>query len=188
MDALDLLKTRRSVTAQFLEPPGPSSDQLREILTIGSRVPDHGKLVPWRFIVFEGDARRSAGEALAKLVAGREPDIDPARLEDEYGRFTRAPVVVGVVSAAAPHPKIPEFEQLLAASNAAMLTVVAANALGFGAHWVTEWIAFDGTAGHVLGLKAGERFVGFVHIGTPSVTPTDRPRPNLDDITTYWQP
>ncbi|WP_421724012.1 nitroreductase family protein [Bauldia sp.] len=188
MDVVEFLKTRRSVTTPFLEAPGPDADQLRDILTIGSRVPDHGKLAPWRFIVYQGDKRQAAGEAIAHLVASREPDVDPERLEEERGRFTRAPVVIGVVSTAAPHPKIPEFEQLLSAGNAAMLTVLGAHALGFGAHWLTEWIAFDGTAGHVLGLKPGERFVGFIHVGTPSARPSDRPRPDLDDIVTTWQP
>ncbi|MCP4380944.1 MAG: nitroreductase [Hyphomicrobiales bacterium] len=186
MDALELLKSRRSVMAPFLGSPGPNENQLREILTIGSRVPDHGKLTPWRFIVFEGAAREAAGKRLADLITKREPDSTSDRLEEERRRFSRAPLVIAVVSAATPHPKIPEFEQLLSAANAAMMLVLAAHALGFAAHWVTEWVAFDHAAGQILGLGPGERFVGFVHIGTPAMRPSDRPRPDLKDVVTYW--
>ena len=188
MDALELLKTRRSITAPFLGPPGPDAAQLADILTIASRVPDHGKLTPWRFIVFQGEARLAAGEALAALFARQNPEADAKRIDEERVRLARAPLVIGVVSSAAPHPKIPEFEQLLSAGNAAMLTVMAAHALGFAAHWVTEWVSYDEEAGRILGLRSGERFVGFVHIGTPTVPPADRPRPALDDIVEYWQP
>lgn len=186
VDALELLKTRRSIMSQFLDPPGPDATQLSEILTIAARVPDHGKLAPWRFIVFQGNARQAAGEALAAHVAATDPDADEQRLEAERTRLARAPVVVGVVSTAAPHPKIPEFEQLMSAGNAAMLTVLAAHAMGFAAQWLTEWIAFDEEAGRILGLRPGERFVGFIHIGTPSVPAVDRDRPALDDVVEYW--
>jgi nitroreductase len=186
MDALQLLKTRRSVSTAFLGPPGPNADQLREILTIASRVPDHGKLTPWRFIVFEGAARAKAGEALAALYKAKNPEADDKRLEEERNRLGPAPVVIGVVSRAAPHVKIPEFEQLLSAANAAMNTVHAAHALGFTGQWVTGWIAYDEDAGRLLGLKPGERFVGFIHIGTSTIPYSDRPRPKLEDIVSYW--
>jgi nitroreductase len=188
MDALELLKTRRTIVKEFLGPPGPGEAQLAEILTIASRVPDHGKLTPWRFIVFQGEAGAKAGEALARLFAVKNPEAGEKQLEDERLRLAKAPVVVGVVSRAAPHPKIPEFEQLLSASNAALSIVLAAHALGFAAHWVTGWIAYDADAGRILGLKPGERFVGFVHIGTPTVPAVDRPRPKLDDVVEYWSP
>lgn len=188
MDALELLKTRRSIVSEFLGPPGPDEGQLAEILTAAARVPDHGKLAPWRFIVFAGEAREEAGKALAALFAAKNPDATEKQLADERIRLAKAPVVVGVVSTAAPHPKIPEFEQLLSAANSAMLMVLAAHALGFAAHWVTGWIAYDADAGRILGIKPGERFVGFVHIGTPTVPAVDRPRPRLDDVVTYWKP
>jgi nitroreductase len=187
-DALDLLKTRKSISAQFLAEPGPSEAELTEILTIASRVPDHGKLTPWRFILFTGDARRQAGEALAALFSGRNPGADPKQVEEERARFSRAPLVIGVVSRAAAHPKIPEFEQLLSASNAAFNMELAAHALGYAAQWTTGWIAYDVEAGRLLGLKDGERFVGFIHIGTSTVPFTDRPRPALADIVTAWTP
>jgi nitroreductase len=187
-DALQLLKTRKSISAQFLAAPGPTAAQLEEMLTVASRVPDHGKLAPWRFIVFEGAARVSAGAALAELYAAKHPDADAKRLDEERGRLARAPLVVAIVSKAAPHVKIPEFEQLLSAAAAAMNLELAAQALGFASQWTTDWFAYDDVAGKLLGLQAGERFVGFIHIGTSTVPPVDRPRPALADIVTRWSP
>lgn len=188
IDALRLLKTRKSVSAAFLAAPAPSDAELAEILTIAARVPDHGKLTPWRFIVFKGDAGRQASEALARLFSDKNPGADEKQLEEERKRLAQAPLVVAVVSRAAPHVKIPEFEQLLSAGNAAMNIALAAEALGYGAHWTTGWIAYDVDAGGILGLKPGERFVAFIHIGTPTAPRTDRPRPALSDVVTEWRP
>lgn len=188
MDALDLLKTRKSISAPFLAEPAPSEAELGEMLTIASRVPDHGKLAPWRFIVFRGAARGQAGAALAELYRRQHPDADEKRLEEERSRLARAPLVVAVVSKAAPHPKIPEFEQLLSGANAAMSLELAAHALGYAAQWTTEWIAYDEEAGRILGLKPGERLIGTIHIGTSTVPPVDRPRPAIGDIVSYWTP
>jgi nitroreductase len=187
-DALELLKTRKSISAQFLGPPGPDRQQLDEMLTIASRVPDHGKLVPWRFIVFEGEARSAASKQLAKLYLERNPDADDKRLAEEQTRLSRAPLVVAVVSRAAPHVKIPEYEQLLSGGAVALNLELAAQALGYAAQWTTNWFAYDDAAGEILGLQPGERFVGFIHIGTSTVAPVDRPRPALADIVTWWQP
>jgi nitroreductase len=185
-DALELLKTRKSISAPFLAPPSPSDAELTEILTIASRVPDHGKLTPWRFILFKGDAGRKAGELLAALYASRNPAAEAKQIEEERVRLARAPLVVAVVSRAAPHPKIPEVEQLLSAGNAAMNVVLAAHAMGYAAQWTTGWPAYDADAGRILGLKPGETFVGFVHIGTSTVPSVDRPRPVLADIVSEW--
>ena len=187
MDALDLLKTRRSVSSSFLAEPGPDAGQLDQILTIASRVPDHGKLAPWRFIVFEGDARLKAGSALADLYKVKNPEAPEKKVEEESKRFSYAPVIVAVVSTAAPHVKIPEFEQLLAAGNAAMNMVHAAHAMGFAAQWLSGWLAYDADAGQILGLKPGERFIGFIHIGTSTAPYQDRPRPNVAELVTRWQ-
>ena len=187
-DALDLLKTRKSVSAAFLGAPGPDEAALAEILGVAARVPDHGKLTPWRFIVFAGDARRQAGEALAALFARKNPDAPAKQVEEEKNRLARAPIVIAVVSKAAPHPKIPEWEQILSAGNSAMSIVLSAHALGFAAQWTTGWIAYDEDAGKVLGLKPGERFVGFIHIGTPTAPSPERPRPSTADVVTYWKP
>jgi len=183
----DYLLTRRSVGQAFLAEPAPTGDELNTLLTIATRVPDHGKLAPWRLVLFTGDARRAAGEKLAEIAKCRRPDLDEAGLEIERRQFLPAPLVVGVISTAKPHVKIPEFEQLLSAGNVAFNLEHAAYALGYAASWTTRWFAFDEEAASVLGAKEGERFVGFVHIGTPSVTIEDRPRPDLSEIVTEWR-
>jgi nitroreductase len=187
-DARDLLKNRKSISASFLAPPAPTEGELNEILTIASRVPDHGKLAPWRFILFRDDAGKKAGELLADLYARKNPGAELKALDEERKRLAQALLVIGVVSTAAPHVKIPEFEQLLSAGNAAMNILLAAEALGFAGQWTTGWIAYDDEAGGILGLRPGERFVGFVHIGKSTVPMTDRPRPMLTDVVTEWQP
>ena len=185
-DALELLKTRKSVSANFLGPPGPNDDELSEILTIASRVPDHGKLTPWRFVVFAGNAGVHASEKLAALFAEKHPDADPKVIEEERKRLARAPLVIAVVWKPALHPKVPEWEQMLSAGNAAFNIVLASHALGYAAQWTTGWIATDPDAGRILELLPGERFVAFVHIGTPTAPPGDRPRPALADAVSYW--
>ena len=183
----DYLLSRRTVTSAFLADPGPDANQLSEMLTIACRVPDHGKLAPWRFMLFEGDARVKAGEKLYEIAKRKWPERSEDQLDAERRHFLPAPLTVGVISTAAPHFKIPEFEQLLAAGNSALNLCHAANALGFAAHWVTRWFAFDQEAAQMLGAKDGERFVGFVHIGTPQTRLEDRDRPDASALVTHWE-
>lgn len=185
-DLLDHLLTRRSVGNAFLREPGPSPEQLEQILTIGTRVPDHGKLTPWRLIVIAGAARAEIGERLAAIAARRHPEYDEAALEVERNRFLPAPLTIGVISAARAHPKIPELEQLLSAGNVAFNLVNAAYALGYAANWTTRWYAFDVEAATMLGARDGERFIGFVAIGTPAAIVEDRPRPALSEVVAHW--
>jgi nitroreductase len=185
-DALELLKIRRSVKPREMSGPGPSPAELDTILTIGARVPDHGKLAPWRFIVFEGDARIRAGEVIAAVFARKNPPAPSAEIEIEKRRLMEAPLVVAVVSRVQPHPKVPPWEQELSAGASAMNIVTAATALGYGANWLTGWFAFDRDVLDGLGLKADERIAGFIHIGTPSKPSEDRPRPVLSDLVTRF--
>jgi nitroreductase len=185
-DALELLKTRRSFKAVELTGPPPSPAEIDTLLTVASRVPDHGKLTPWRFIVFEGEARRAAGAAIVAAFHARYPDAKPEQAEAERARLARAPLVIAVISRAAPHVKIPEWEQVLSAGAAAMNLVLAAHALGYGAAWITEWYAYDRGVLDALGLQAHERIAGFVHIGRPPGVPEDRPRPPLEEIATRY--
>jgi nitroreductase len=186
-DALELMKTRRSFKAAELSSPGPSAAEIDTLLTVASRVPDHGKLAPWRFIVFEGEARRAAGEAIAAAFAAKYPEAKPEHIAAERERLLRAPLVIAVVSRAAPHVKIPEWEQVLSAGAAAMNLVTAAHALGYGANWITEWYAYDRTVLDALGLEPHERMAGFIHIGRPPGPPEDRPRPPLAEIATRFK-
>jgi nitroreductase len=183
-EALDLLKTRRSVKPADLTNPGPSGAEIETILTIASRVPDHGKLAPWRFILFAGDGRLTAGAKIAAAFRADHPDAQAEHIEFERLRLARAPLVVAVVSRAAPHVKIPEWEQVLSAGAAAMNLVNAAHALGYAANWITEWYAYDRRVLDALGLAPYERIAGFVHIGTPTKSSDDRARPQLSEIVT----
>ena len=185
-EAIELLKSRRSVKPIELGGPGPTAAELATILTIASRVPDHGKLTPWRFIVFEGDARLDAGAKIAEVFRANHPDATADQIEREDKRLCRAPLVVAVVSRAGPHVKIPEWEQVLSAGAAATSMVLAAHALGYAASWLTECYSYDRKALDALGVAPSERIAGFVHIGRPARPPEDRPRPPLDDIVTRY--
>jgi len=185
-DALDLLRTRRSIKPVELEGPPPSGAEIETLLTIASRVPDHGKLVPWRFIVFEAEARLAAGEAIVAAFRAKYPQANAEQIAVERGRLARAPLVIAVVSRAGPHVKIPEWEQVLSAGAAAMSLVLAAHALGYAASWITEWYAYDRAVLDALGLGVNERIAGFVHIGRPRALTTDRPRPALAEIATRF--
>ena len=185
-ETVALLSHRRSAPVPFLKPPGPSSDELDALLTIASRVPDHGKLAPWRFLVIDGPARERAGEIVAEAYAAANPGVDPQRAEMERKRFI-APVVVGVISRAAPHGKIPEWEQVLSAGAVCMNFVVAANAMGYATSWLTEWYAYDRAVLERFGLAPQEKMAGFIHIGTASAPREDRPRPALAEIVTRFE-
>lgn len=185
---LALLKARRSLKPDLMREPGPSASELDEILTIAARVPDHKKLVPWRFIVFEGEARKTFGERIAEACKA-EDSMEPSeiRLETERNRFMRAPVVVAVISRIIPKPGAPEWEQILSAGASAMNLCVAANATGYATCWLTEWIAYSPRIRVALGLAKNERVVGFVYMGTATAKPEERPRPGLADVVTRWQ-
>lgn len=185
-DALELLKTRRSVKPIEMTGPGPGDAEIKTLLTIASRVPDHGKLAPWRFIVFAGDGRRDAGDKIAAVFGTAHPEATADQLAFERQRFERAPLVVAVVSRAAPHVKIPEWEQQLSAGAVCMNLVTAAHAMGYVATWLTEWVAYDRPAMAALGLADHERIAGFVYIGTATKPPEDRERPKLESIVTYY--
>lgn len=185
---LDLLLSRRSGSAKAMTGPGPDSGQLELILTAATRVPDHGKLTPWRFIVLDGDARKTFGERAAKLFQTRHPEAIPEILALEEKRFLRAPVVVILVSRAQGNAKVPEWEQVLSAGASAMAMLLAAHALGFTGSWLTEWLAYDEGVKPLLGLAPHERVAGFLYLGTPAAPLEDRPRPALETIVTRWTP
>jgi nitroreductase len=185
-ETINLLKVRRSAPAANLCAPGPDARELQTLLEIASRVPDHGKLAPWRFIVFQGDGRARAGKIAADVYLEANPDADARRLEIESKRFSLAPLVIGVVSTARAHEKIPEWEQVLSAGAVCMNVIVAANALGFASVWLTEWCAYDRKFLTRVGLADSERIAGFIHIGRIEAPREDRPRPALSDIVTEF--
>lgn len=186
--ALDMLLKRRSVVANNLGEPGPSEDELQQILTAGARVPDHKKLVPWRFLRFQGAARAAFGEVLAEACRAEEDAPSDMRLETEAARFLRAPVVIAVISSPVDTSAVPEWEQVLSTGAVCQNLLLAATALGLSAQWITEWYAYSDTVRTALRLDDHERVAGFVYIGTAQEPPKERPRPVLADIVSDWQP
>jgi nitroreductase len=185
-ETIALLKRRRSVPPPLMTGPGPTHEELQTILTVASRVPDHGKLAPWRFVVFEGQARERAGRLALEIRLADNPDMEDAGKTEELRRFNLAPLVVAVVSRAGPHPKIPEWEQVLSAGAVCMNMIVAARALGYSATWLTGWMAYDARFRTAIGLADKERIAGFIHIGRTTAAIEDRARPPLPDIITTF--
>ena len=175
-ETLNLLAARRSTLAKNMTEPGPSEEEIDLLIKIGSRVPDHGKLFPWRFVVFQDDARLKFGNTLAARFAETHPEAEDVHIEFERSRFMRAPVVIAVISDTVENHKIPEWEQILSAGAVCQNMLIGAQALGYGAQWLTEWYAFDKVTKTALGLKPGERVAGFIYVGSSSAPLTERPR------------
>jgi nitroreductase len=185
---LDLLLSRRSGSAKAMKGPGPSQEQIRTLIACASRVPDHGKLTPWRFVIFEGDARAAFGNVLVQALKSNEPDVSDERVAQERNRFQRAPVVIGVISRVREAIPIPEWEQILSAGAACQTLCIAAHAMGFTANWITEWYAYHPQVREALRMKSGERVAGFIYLGHPAADLVDRPRPAFDAVATHWSP
>ncbi|MGQ2902364.1 MAG: nitroreductase family protein [Neoaquamicrobium sediminum] len=183
---IDFMLARKSAPIPELNEPAPSDEEIRTMLTIASRVPDHGRLAPWRFILYRGAARDRIGEMLAARAEEREGPLTDGRRQQELARFSRAPLVIGVVSVPRENPKIPQWEMFLSGGAAAMNLVIAANALGYGTNWITNWYSDDEEGRRILGLAPQERVVGFVHIGTFSGEAPERPRPDVDTLYSEW--
>jgi len=186
-DFISLLRTRRSVAPRLLTSPAPTPEEIETLLTIAARVPDHARLVPWRFIVIPQAEGRRLGDTIASVFLQDHPDAEAERVTVERERLARAPLVIAVVSRTREHPKAPEWEQILSAGAACMALTVAANAMGYATNWHTEWYAFDRRFLDVLGLAPAERIAGFIHIGTAAEPPAERERPVLSEIVTYYR-
>ena len=187
-DPLHALDTRRSVPSKQLGEPGPDHATLLRMLASAVRVPDHGKLVPFRFIRLQGEARHALGDLLAARTLHLQPDAADAVVEKDRARFSHAPVIVTVVARLTPGHKVPEQEQLLTAGSVCFALLQAAQALGFGAQWLTGWMAYDAAVAATLGLSADERIAGFIHIGTPKMEAPERERPDPALLLTDWTP
>jgi nitroreductase len=177
-ETLRLLATRRSTPAHTLRLPGPTAEQTEALLRLGLRVPDHGKLAPWRVIVLGPDAKAAFLDQLLALPGRAESDFAAKKL----AKLTAPPLTIVVVSRPVASPKIPVWEQELSAGAVCMNLLVAAEAMGFGANWITDWYAYDAGATAALGLADGERVAGFVHVGTPSAPRQERDRPRLHEV------
>ena len=182
------LDQRLSVPARQLGDPGPDEAQLERLLRSAVRVPDHGKLVPWRLLLVRGEARARLGEQLAGIHQRKDPGVAPAVVEKNRERFRNAPLVVVVVARIEEdHPKIPAQEQLLSAGCVAFNLLIGAQALGFGAQWLTGWAAYDRDVAGLLGLAANERVICFVHVGSVREAMPERLRPGLAEVVSEWR-
>src|SRR3954464_4193596 len=179
---IDFLLTRNSAPIPDLKEPAPSDADIATMIAAASRVPDHGRLEPWRFILYRGEARVEIGRKLAALAEQREGPLPENRRNQELARFSRAPLVIGVVSSPKDNPKIPQWEMFLSGGAAAMTLVLAANAMGYATNWITNWYSDVAEGRRILGLAPHERVVGFVHIGTFSGAVQERPRPEIDRL------
>jgi nitroreductase len=179
---LAFLARRRSASALGLGAPGPTAAEVARLLVLAARAPDHGKLAPWRFVVLRGEGKTRFVRRLEEIAA-RRPDA--AKALAKLGKIRLPPLTVAVVSRHV-EGEIPEWEQRLSAGAVCILLTLAAQAMGYGANWITDWYAYDEAAARLLGLVAGEKVAGFVHIGTPAEPPLERVRPNADDLTSVW--
>ena len=183
---LDLLRQRGSVPARQLGEPAPDDAQLLQMLQTAVHVPDHGRLTPWRFIELRDAGRRRLGQALVDTFQREHPDAGEAQLEKERSRFAFAPLVIVVVGRLTPEHKIPLIEQQLSAGSVCLQLLLAAQAMGFGAQWLTGWAAYHPDIHATLGLGEHEQIIGYVHVGTAAAAPAARPRPDAGELLSSW--
>jgi len=175
---IDFLLTRSSAPIPDLKDPAPDDTEIATMIAAASRVPDHGRLEPWRFILYRGEARVEIGKKLVALAEQREGPLSEGRRNQELARFSRAPLVIGVVSVPRENPKIPQWEMFLSGAMAAMNLMIAANALGYGTNMISNWYSDVAEGRAILGLSPQERVIGFVHIGSYTGPAPERPRPD----------
>ncbi|MBN9319185.1 MAG: nitroreductase [Caulobacterales bacterium 68-7] len=180
---IDALAHRRSASALTLRAPGPSPDELIDLLRLAARAPDHGKLNPWRFVILKGDAKAQYARGLEAMAAARP---DAAKATAALGKLKAPPLAVAVISAPV-EGQIPEWEQVMSAGAVCTLMLTAAAAMGYGANWITDWYAFDDEALALLGVQTGERVAGFIYLGTAAEAPQERVRPNVAALTSVWK-
>jgi len=181
---IDLLLKRRSLVVANMTNPGPSVEELRIILRCATRVPDHGKLTPWRISVIQGNARKEVGQIWGDTFREKNPDATEEQIQAEYERPARAPVML-VVSTKIESDRVPEWEQILSGAAVCQNTLVAATALGYHAQWLSEWPNYDDDVKREMGLAPEDQFLGFIYIGTAERPPVERPRPELSDVVSY---
>lgn len=184
---LALLDARRSIPSRLLGPPAPDEATLWRWLHAAIRVPDHGRLAPWRFLLIRDGAGIRLGERLAARLAEREPGANEASLAKERGRFASAPLVIAVIGRIQQDHRIPAQEQLLSVGCVCFALLLAAQADGFGAQWLTGWAAYDRSIAQALGLTEEESVVGFIHVGTPREATAERERPALASLVSEWR-
>lgn len=185
-EMLKFLAQRRSPSKNHLGAPGPAPEEVDELLRIAARVPDHRRVEPWRFIVFEGDARHQFGRKISAIYDKAHPECEASDILEEAGRLERAPVVVAVISSPDTSHKTPVWEQELSCGAVCYNLLLAASSAGWGAIWLSEWIAFNNQVDQLLGLAEEERIAGYIYLGKPEMDCPERPRPNMEKKITRW--
>jgi nitroreductase len=185
---IEFLLSRRSTVARMMNEPGPNDADLRKIMEAGMRVPDHGRLTPWRFIIIRGDARNTIGDVIAESFKKNNPDAIEEQIEVEQERLARAPVVIAVLSKTRKGHKIPEWEQLLSAGAACQTMLIAAQSMGYAAQWLTEWYSYDANVKAAVGAEGDDEIAGFIFFGNEMADATERARPEYSDIVSEWSP
>jgi len=184
---IEFLETRRSNLAKLMSAPGPSQDQIDKILEIAARVPDHRKLAPWRFVIFQDQARAKFGQYIAASFMKENSEAPMDRVMFEGQRLMRAPLVVAVISSPVDCPRgTPEWEQHLCAGAVCFNMCLASQAHGFGAQWLTEWYSYHDDVNAQLGLSEKEKVAGYIYIGTVDTPSSERARPNLKEKISFW--
>lgn len=187
-EPLSLLMQRHSTPSRQLGEPAPDKDQLKALLKAAIRVPDHGKLVPFRLIKLKGKSKLRFGELLTDIAARNDPDMSEAKLEKERHRYTFAPLVLVLVACTDMHSKVPAIEQQLTAGCVAQNILLGAFELGIGAQWLTGWAAYDAEVAALLKLQENEQVIAFIHMGTAQIDVPDRDRPALKSLLSTWKP
>ena len=184
---ITLLGRRSTKIADMDSLFGPNENETKQILQIATRVPDHGKISPWRFIVMTGQKRREIGLQLAQIYKDKNPEMDENHFNAEAAKFERGHTIIVMISSPREHPKAPIWEQELSAGALGFSLILTCHGFGYAATWLSEWPMFDKDAGFVFGLRENERIAGFFYIGRPKTAPIERERPNIDKITEYWK-
>lgn len=184
-ETIDLLLRRRSVKVVLQNTPGPSQEDIETILRCAIRVPDHKKLTPWRIQVVQGESQNKLGKIFAEVFQEENPDADSTRIEFERNRPARTPLLL-IVSTKIESDKAPRWEQILSGAAVCQNIIIAASALGYASQWLSEWVNFSGAIKAHLGITNGDEILGYIYIGTAEEAPTERPRPELEDIVSYF--
>jgi nitroreductase len=182
-EVLDFLARRRSTSALTLGGTGPGAEEIANLIRLAARVPDHGKLAPWRFLMLAGDDKAAFADWLEALAKSR----GDARAVGKLGKLRTPPLCIAVVSSPRP-AEIPNWEQVLSAGAVCTTLLYAATAMGYGANWITDWYAYDAEACARLGLSGEEKVAGFILIGEPGDPPRERERPEVEGLVRRWTP
>lgn len=185
---LSALHQRKSTPSRLLGPPAPNDEELRALIEAALRVPDHGRLQPWRLLAIHGEARLALGQSLVALREARGEQLEPAVRDKDLHRFAQAPLVLAVIARIQAGHKIPQVEQMCSAAALAQNLLIGAAALGYGAQWLTGWPAYDPDVMRLLGLGEGECVVAFIHIGSANGSLPERERPRVEDVFSEWHP